>query len=81
MAEANERAQQAERQRDGLAAAGDHDAAAELQLSALTHLARAALSGANVFPKSRPELAGQLRLIGKDALAARLEEALAHRHE
>ena len=78
-AEAIERAQRAERQRDGLAAAGDDDAAAELQLAALTHRARAALTRSGVFPQSRPELAAQLRRIGEDALAERLREALARR--
>lgn len=78
-AEAIERAQRAERQRDGLAAAGDDDAAAELQLAALTHRARAALTRSGVFPQSRPELAAQLRRIGEDALAERLSEALARR--
>ena len=77
--EAIERAQRAERQRDGLAAAGDDDAAAELQLAALTHRARAALTRSGVFPQSRPELAAQLRRIGEDALAERLSEALVRR--
>ena len=80
-AEATERARRAERQRDGLAEAGDDDAVAEMQLSALTHHARAALSGAEVFPRSRPELAGQLRLVGEHALADRLDEALARRQQ
>ena len=74
-----ERAQRAERQRDGLAAVGDDDAAAELQLAALTHRARAALARSGVFPQSRPELAGQLHQVGEDALAERLDEALARR--
>lgn len=78
-AEAIERAQRAERQRDALAAAGDDDAAAELQLAALTHRARAAVARSGVFPQSRPELAAQLRRIGEDALADRLSEALARR--
>lgn len=78
-AEAIERAQRAEQQRDRLAAAGDDDAAAELQLAALTHRARAALTRSGVFPQSRPELAAQLRRIGEDALAERLGEALARR--
>ena len=77
--EANERARRAERQRDGLAAAGDDDAAAELHLAALTHRARAALTSAGVFPQSRPELAAQLRGVGEHDLAERLDEALAHR--
>ena len=79
-AEAIERAQRAERRRDGLAAAGDDDAAAELQLAALTHRARAALTRSGVFPQSRPELLAQLRRIGEDALAERLGEALTRRN-
>ena len=80
VAEAIERAQRAEHQRDGLAAAGDDDAAAELQLAALTHRARAALTRSGVFPQSRPELPAQLRRIGEDALAERLGEALTRRN-
>lgn len=78
-AEALERARRAERQRDGLAAAGDDDAADELHLTALTHRARAALTRSGIFPQSRPELSAQLRRIGEDALAERLGEALARR--
>ena len=78
-AEAIKRAQRAEHQRDGLATAGDNDAAAELQLAALTHRARAALTRAGVFPQSRPELAAQLRQIGEDTLAECLAEALTRR--
>lgn len=77
--EAAKLAQQAERHSGALAGAGDDDAAAEMALSALTHRARAALSTAEVFPQSRPELAGQLRLIGEQELADRLEEALSER--
>lgn len=80
-AEATDLAQQAENHRDALADAGDEDAAAEMALSALTHRARAALSTAGVFPKSRPELAGQLRRIGERKLAGRLDDALARRHQ
>ena len=79
-AEAIEQAQRAEHQRDGLAAAGDDDAAAELQLAALTHRARAALTRSGVFPQSRPELPAQLRRIGEGALAERLGEALTRRN-
>lgn len=59
---------------------GDHDAAAELSVLMLTHLARAALSDAGVLPQSRPELVGQLRGIGEDLLADRLAEALSSRY-
>lgn len=77
---ARKRALKAHRIYEDLAAMGDNHAAAELWLSMLTNLARAALSSAGVFPKSRPELAGQLRDIGNQALADRLEHALAHRY-
>ena len=77
--EADELARRAEHQRDALAAAGDDDAAAELHLAALTHRARAALSGAAVFPRSRPELSAQLRTVGEHGLAERLDEALSRR--
>ena len=60
-------------------AAGDADAVIDLEVSYLTQLARVALAKANIFPASRPELAGQLRSIGDTALAAELERALAAR--
>ena len=81
VAQAKERAKRAESQRDALAAAGDDDAAAELSVAMLTHLARAALSSAGMFPRSRPELSAQLRCVGEDALAGQLEAALAHRND
>lgn len=59
--------------------AGDEDAADELQLSALTHLGRAELSEARVFPKSRPEIPEQLRAIGQHSLADQLAAALKRR--
>ena len=79
VADARERAHNAERLSDELSDAGDAAAAAELHLSMLTHLARAALSDASVYPKSRPELADQLRSIGEVGLADRLAGALALR--
>ena len=79
VAEAQERARKAERLYDQLREVGDRDAADDVRISMLTHLARAALSSARVFPKSRPELAGQLRSIGEQALADSLAEALARR--
>lgn len=78
-ATARERANRMERLRDDMLAVGDHDAAAELEISVLTHLARAALSEAGVFPLSRPELLGQLRNIGDHTLADRLDDALRSR--
>ncbi len=78
---AKERARKAERLYAELCAVGDRSAAAELQISMLTQLARAALSKADVFPKSRPELVDQLRIIGEQTLADRLASALTHRYE
>ncbi len=77
--EARKRARKTKRHYDDMLAVGDRDAAAELQVSMLTHLARAALSDGGIFPQSRPELAGQLRGIGERALADRLDEALQQR--
>ncbi|MGB8380187.1 MAG: nucleotidyltransferase domain-containing protein [Dermatophilaceae bacterium] len=48
---------------------GDLDAADEETRFALSHLARALLLGAGVFPLSRPELAAQLQEIGETDLA------------
>lgn len=64
---------------DNMLEVGDFDAAVEIQISMLTHMARALLGAAGVFPKSRPELAGQLCGIGEQALAGRLTDALNHR--
>jgi hypothetical protein len=60
-------------------AAGDTDAMQDLNLSYLTHLARARLTAAGVFPASRPELPDQLRQIGQAELAESLGTALALR--
>jgi predicted nucleotidyltransferase len=54
---------------------GDLDAAQEETRFALSHMARARLFSAHVFPLSRPELPGQLRELGDPGLAAALEEA------
>lgn len=58
---------------------GDEVAAAELELSHLTLVARAVLSERGVYPASRPELAGQLRAIGENTLASELEDAIERR--
>ncbi len=79
VAVARERASKANRLYKEMTEIGDYEAAAELRLSLLTHLARAALSGAGVFPKSRPELPGQLREIAEPVLADRLSDALVQR--
>lgn len=76
---AEERAARASKQLDALREAGDVSAANEVEVSCLTHLARAELSRAGVFPASRPELVAQLREVGNGELAGRLERALAER--
>jgi hypothetical protein len=58
---------------------GDQEAAAELRVSHLTALARAALSEHGVPPISRPELPDQLRSIGQHQLALQLEMVLEQR--
>lgn len=62
-----------------LCAVGDKDAAAEQFVSMLTHLARARLIEAGVFPASRRELEEQLRSIGEKDLAEKLTDALNRR--
>ena len=79
--DALERAHKAEGLYKKLVEIGDADAAADLQLSMLTFLSRAALSKADVFAKSRPELPDQLRGIGEGLLAERLSDALERRTE
>ena len=79
-AEARKRARRARQLHQEMQSLGDHDAATENYVSMLTHLARAALSDAGVLPRSRPELADQLRQIGEAPLADRLTDALAHRY-
>ena len=75
-AEARARAKKTERIYSEMLAVGDDDAACELEISLLTHLARAALSDAGVYPESRPELPRQLRTIDQRDLAERLDAAL-----
>lgn len=79
-AEARKRARRAQRLHHEMQRLGDHDAATENYVSMLTHLARATLSDAGILPRSRPELADQLRRIGEVPLADRLTEALAQRY-
>lgn len=76
---AEERAERAEGLLRKLQAIGDDDASAEQYLSVLTHRARSFLLRRGVFPISRPELAGQLRLAGQSELAMQLELALSRR--
>ena len=58
---------------------GDQNALCDLNVSYLTHLAWARLAKACVFPRSRPEIPGQLEAIGEHDLAAKLTRALAER--
>jgi hypothetical protein len=76
---AKSRAETALAQLEAMRAAGDADAVIDLRVCHLTHLARAALAEAGVFPASRPELADQLRSVGRADLANRLDEALSAR--
>ena len=79
-AEARKRARRAQQLHEEMQSLGDHDAASENYVSMLTHLARATLSDAGVLPRSRPELADQLRQIGEVPLADRLADALVQRY-
>jgi len=74
--EARSRAVRAKKLYRDLSAVGDADAANEQQVTMLTHLARARLIEANIFPASRPELEEQLRGIGENELAQELSGAL-----
>ncbi len=78
--EARDRARRTQHLYDEMCAVGDRDAAAELNVSILTQLARAALCDAGVLPQSRLELADQLRNVNKHQLADSLTDALAHRY-
>ena len=74
-----ERAKSVHRHMEHMREVGDRDAFNDLNLSYLSHHARAVLAAAGIHPASRPELPGQLRELGDTALAARLEAALAKR--
>ena len=71
-----ERATAAYRHLNTVVEFGDVDAAREQALSYLTHLARAELLDRGVYPASRPELAGQLRVVGNFRLAEWLDRLL-----
>lgn len=60
---------------------GDADAAQEQALSYLTHIARAELLKAGVYPASRPELPDQLRASSHGELASLLERLLGQETE
>lgn len=76
---ARARAATALAQLEDMRAVGDPEAVVDLEVSYLTHLARAALAEAGVYPASRPELPDQLRAIGRADLANQLGSALAAR--
>ncbi len=75
-----ERAKKSETLLRDVASRGDSDAALELYLSLLTHVARSVLVEHGSYPASRPELVGQLRQVGEDKLASYLNEAIAERN-
>lgn len=77
--EAKTRAAKAKELYLDLSSVGDVDAANELFITMLTHLARARLLEAGIFPASRPELVKQLREISQKGLASKLEDALDRR--
>ncbi|MGQ0815957.1 MAG: hypothetical protein ACT4O1_16120 [Gemmatimonadota bacterium] len=78
-AEAQNRAAKAWELFSDLLDAKDFEAALEQYVTYLTHIARAALICAGVYPASRPELPNQLRSIKQLALATQLENALRRR--
>lgn len=55
---------------------GDQDAAYELAVSYVTHLARAELLKRGQYPASRPELSGQLRAVGCAPMADWVERLI-----
>src|SRR5947209_6383413 len=69
------RAHAAQQRAQELLGHGDRSAASELVVSMLTQRARAALSGAGIYPASRGELPGQLIGIGELDLAEELRSA------
>jgi hypothetical protein len=75
-----ERARKSENLLRNVDSLGDDDAALELYLSLLTHIARAALIRRGVYPASRPELASQLSQIGEEKLASYLRDAIVERN-
>ncbi len=75
-----ERARKSENLLRSVDSMGDDDAALELYLSLLTHIARAVLIRGGVYPASRPELANQLTQIGEEKLASYLRDAIVERN-
>ena len=77
----DKRAARAKRLLEDLRVIGDDDAVSEQLIAMLTHLARARLIRAGVFPASRPELPKLLTSIGEFTVASQLTDALKKRHE
>ena len=73
---ARERAGNAQAHARVVLSADDDDAALEQVVSLLTHLARAELIEAEVYPASRPELPKQLAALGRTRLSSLLSRAL-----
>ena len=71
---ADRRAREAYRRFRNVFELGDSNAARELAVSYLTHVARGLLLRQNIYPASRPELPAQLRIAGVGDLARRLEQ-------
>lgn len=71
-----QRSQDAAKIAEELLEDGDEEAALEQATLALSHRARALLYSAQLFPASRPELPGQLELLGHAVLAGALRDAL-----
>jgi hypothetical protein len=80
-AASRERAARAEQNWRELCAIGDDDAAMEQRISMLTHLARAVLIEAGIYPASRPELPLQLAGIDCGVLTTEFDEILKEREQ
>ena len=74
-----ERARAVRKRMEEMSDIGDENAVADLQVSYLTHQARACLAKAGVYPQSRPELPRQLRKLGEFRLAEELDTVLSER--
>jgi hypothetical protein len=73
---ARERAIRTARHLANVIQSGDVDAAREQALTYLTHVGRAELLDRGIYPASRPELPGQLRMIGSSRIAEFLDRIL-----
>lgn len=75
---ARDRANVALKHATALLETGDQDAALEQIISVLTHLGRAELIEAGIYPASRPEIPAQLEKAGKSPEGALLRRAIEH---